>query len=371
MQIIHLVLGKANPERMNGVNKVAHQLCTTMTELGQQVTLWGIANSLEHDYPQRNYSTLLFQQHKNKWKLSDELHRAIKLLNPKTLIHFHGSFIPEFYHFAKALNKRKIPYVYTPHGALTEGAMQKSSLKKKIYFRLFESYIIRHARRVHLLGQGEVSHLESLMRVPNKCMIPNGQIIPDFNLDQTTATNNPTPVFGFCGRLDAYHKGLDNLIDGFKLYLENGNTGKLELIGDGKDRDTLEKKMQEHQLERHITFHGARFGNEKYSLLAKMDIFMHPSRMEGFPTAVLEAAALGRPCITSEATNINTYIKNWKSGITIGESTPKNVAKAMEKANNLFKNNALKTLGNNACEMIRKEFAWSKISRQLLNVYEA
>jgi len=43
MNIIHLVLGKANPNRMNGVNKVANQLATTMTNLNKEVELWGIA----------------------------------------------------------------------------------------------------------------------------------------------------------------------------------------------------------------------------------------------------------------------------------------------------------------------------------------
>ncbi len=370
MKIIHLVLGKANPERMNGVNKVAHQLCTTMTELGHNVNLWGIANSLSHDYPARNYPTTLFQQLSNKWTLSTELRSTIQALEKESLVHLHGSFIPEFYHLAKTLVKDNIPYVYTPHGALTQGAMLKSGVKKKIYFRLFESFIIKNAHKVHLLGQGEVSHLESMMSVPNKCMIPNGQIIPDFPKN-TKKTENDRPIFGFCGRLDAYHKGLDNLIDGFKLYLDNGNTGKLELIGDGKDRSSLEQKTSAHQLEDHITFHGARFGDEKYTLLSNIDLFMHPSRMEGFPTAVLEAAALGRPCITSEATNINAYINNWDAGITFGESTAKNVASAMEKANSLFKNKRLRSMGDNAYEMVIKEFSWRRISTRLLSVYES
>ena len=48
MKIIHAVLGKANPDRMNGVNKVAHQLAKTQQGMGHEVTVWGIASSLEH-----------------------------------------------------------------------------------------------------------------------------------------------------------------------------------------------------------------------------------------------------------------------------------------------------------------------------------
>ena len=60
MKIIHLVLGKGNPNRMNGVNKVAYQLATTQTEMGHDVTLWGIANDLHKNYPERNFKTVLF-----------------------------------------------------------------------------------------------------------------------------------------------------------------------------------------------------------------------------------------------------------------------------------------------------------------------
>ncbi len=372
MKIIHLVLGKANPERMNGVNKVAHNLCTSMTELGYDTELWGIANTLDHNYPKRNYSTKLFQQEKNKLSLNTDLITAINGLKRETIVHIHGAFISEFYHIAKRLHQKNVAFFYTPHGALTENAMRKSSWKKKVYFNLFESWIIKKAKRVQLLGQSEVDHLESILPTTNKCVIPNGQIIPDKNLWKTKTERIKKELnFGFCGRLDIYHKGLDNLIDGFRLYLDQGHTGKLVLIGDGKDRVELEKKVIDHKLERHTIFHGAKFGTEKYMILEEMDMFMHPSRMEGFPTAVLEAASLGKPCITSDATNINPYIKNWNAGITIEKSSAESVARAMVDASNLYDNNQLESLGDNAFEMVKNEFTWNKIVGKLIKEYEA
>lgn len=372
MKIIHIVLGKANPDRMNGVNKVAHNLCTSMTEQGYDTELWGIANTLEHNYPERNYTTKLFQQQKNKLSLDANLVTAIEGLTDKAIVHIHGAFISEFYHIAKRLERKKVAFFYTPHGALTENAMRKSSWKKKVYFKLFESWIIKKAKRVQLLGQSEVDHLESILPTNNKCVIPNGQIIPDKNLWKTSSDNIKKELnFGFCGRLDIYHKGLDNLIDGFRLYLDQGHTGKLSLIGDGKDRDELEKKVLDHKLELHTVFHGAKFGTEKYMILEEMDMFMHPSRMEGFPTAVLEAASLGKPCITSDATNINPYIKSWKAGITIGKSSAEAVAKAMVDASNLHSKNKLEPLGKNAFEMVKNEFTWNKIVEKLVKEYKA
>ena len=90
MQIIHLVLGKANPKRMNGVNKVVNQLATTQINLGQSTTVWGIANDLAHTYPERNFPTRLFQQKRNK-TLCANLKLAIKQLPKGVIFHIHGA----------------------------------------------------------------------------------------------------------------------------------------------------------------------------------------------------------------------------------------------------------------------------------------
>jgi hypothetical protein len=109
MKIIHSVLGKANPERMNGVNKVAHNLATTQTNLGYDVTVWGITHSLEENYPTRNYKTTLFQAIPSKINIHESIRNAIAKLSKDTVFHIHGSFIKEFAHIAKLLTKYNIP----------------------------------------------------------------------------------------------------------------------------------------------------------------------------------------------------------------------------------------------------------------------
>jgi len=356
---------------MNGVNKVANQLATTMTKMGRDIELWGIANTLKHDYPSRNFKTVLFQQSSKKWSLDPALVQAIHQVKNDTVMHFHGSFLPEFFLMSRLLNRRQIPYVYTPHGALTEGAMQKSSLKKKLYFKWIESSIVKNALKVQLLGQGEADHLNTLINTENTCLIPNGQELPKGGpWKKQKPQRRDALVFGFCGRLDQYHKGLDNLISGFKQYLSKGYQGTLELIGDGKDRVILEKLTNALGLQHSVVFHGALFGDAKFRVLADFDVFMHPSRMEGFPTAVLEAAAMGKPCITSDATNINPYIKTWKAGIPITDSNPENVSTAMATALEYHQNGTLHWTGENAKSMVKEAFTWENIANQLIEVYE-
>jgi len=371
MKIIHIVLGKANPERMNGVNKVAYQLATAQTNLGHDVTLWGIANSLKKNYPSRNFKTQLFLQIKNKFTLDQRLKEAVLQLSSDTVIHLHGAFIPEFYHLSRLLNKKNISYVYTPHGSLTEMALTKNRLAKKIYFKCFESQVIAKAKWVQLLGINEFSYLDKLTNCAHKCLIVNGQDLKVIPLYPAARIEKTDPVFGFCGRLAQFHKGLDLMFLGFQKYIQNGGTGTLELIGDGSDRKTLTQMAVDLGISDRVVFHGKKFGKEKYDLINKMDVFLHTSRMEGFPTAVLEAAALKIPTITSEATNMNDFIRKYQSGFLLTENSPEEIGLRMTTASDYFYQRKLSKMGANGRRMVEQEFNWEHIASQLVQVYAA
>jgi len=96
---------------------------------------------------------------------------------------------------------------------------------------------------------------------------------------------------------------------------------------------------------------------------------MHTSRMEGFPTAVLEAAAMGKVCITSEATNINDYLRKFNSGLPMEHNNPHAIAEKMEEALALFNNHQLSSIGARAKQMVESEFSWNSVSKQLIEVY--
>ncbi|MCC6726675.1 MAG: glycosyltransferase family 4 protein [Saprospiraceae bacterium] len=369
MTIIHLVLGKANPERMNGVNKVAYQLAKTQWELGHEVVLWGIANDLEHNYPERPFKTELFQQSGNKLRLDQRLREAVMALPKTAVVHVHGAFIPEFYLLTRLLRKQGIGYVLTSHGAFSSIAMQKSGWRKRLYFSLLENTVVNDANAVQLLGDLEYRSLDELAEIEHKVLIPNGMDLSELP-EIADRPTNPALGFGFCGRLDIYYKGLDLLLPAFALFLQKGHEAKLEIIGDSPDRPKLELMAQELGIAQHVIFYGAKFGDEKFRLMARADVFVHTSRSEGFPMAVLEAAALGLPCLTSEGTNINRYIKQYEAGIPMdGPLKVELICAAMETAAKKFKDDKLRPLGLNARRMVREAFDWRKISEELVAVY--
>ena len=163
-QIIHIVLGKANTERMNGVNRVVNSLATYQTKLGYETKVWGITKNPIINFPSRLYKTELFLD-KFKFILSRKIKKKIKNLHGKKVVfHIHGGFIPQFFSIAKQLTKYNLKYVYTVHGAYNSIALERSALKKKIYTFLFENYLVKNAKHLHFLGNIEVSGAKKIFK---------------------------------------------------------------------------------------------------------------------------------------------------------------------------------------------------------------
>ncbi|MCL9633580.1 glycosyltransferase family 1 protein [Bacillus zanthoxyli] len=69
-------------------------------------------------------------------------------------------------------------------------------------------------------------------------------------------------------------------------------------IGDGELRESLEKQVQNLELENNVLFLGAR--SDVNSLLQAMDVFLFPSHYEGLGIVLIEAQSAGLPCIVSD-----------------------------------------------------------------------
>lgn len=372
LQIIHVLLGKANPNRMNGVNKVVNSLAEHQALLGSDVTVWGVTKSPVHDYPSRSYKTRLFKD-TGKFSISHELKVAIELLeNEKVIFHFHGGFIPQFKPIAKLLVRHKIEYVFTPHGAYNTVALQRSKCKKKIYIKLLENYLVKHAKHLHLIGESEVAGTQKVFgEIPFE-LIANGQASAGANPVLVSENGNRAPVFGFVGRLDLHTKGLDTLLSGFAQQLRRtNNSSELWLIGDGPDREKLEELAQNLDIGKQMKLWGVKYGTEKDELVKQFDFLCLVSRNEGLPGVVLEAASVGIPSIVSKETNLESYILNNNAGFVAESNTTEGVTTALMAASKCIQEKKNFQLGQNAVKMIQGDFDWFTIAKAHLFSYEA
>jgi glycosyltransferase involved in cell wall biosynthesis len=367
--VIHLILGKANPARMNGVNRVVHNQAEYLHRMGVSVEIWGITDTPNDPVADREVPTRLFQSQNLFRGLHPSLMKAMVQLPKNSVVHIHGAFIREFYMASRLLKELKIPYIYTPHGAFNEVALRKNKLIKKLYLRFYEKQILKDAQKIQFLGQSEFDHIGKLVDLSNKVIIPNGQNFEELTFDFEPVQRQLSPVFGFCGRLDIYYKALDVLIDGFAQYVHSGGRGELWLIGDSPERYKLEELVKHFRIEARVKFLGAMYGTEKLNRISNMDVFCHPSRSEGSPTAVLEAGALGRPLIVTNATNTGELVVRYNCGENIGDATRDNICNAMFNMERNFDEGLLPAMGSRARQMVSTEFNWYSIAKQLAGIY--
>ena len=367
MKIIHLLLGKANPERMNGVNKVVHALATEQHRAGADVAVWGITadRRLTANYPARAFATRLFAARGNPFALPRALGPALAALAAgpgPVVVHLHGAFIPVYYLLARRLTALALPYVLTPHGSYSRAARGKSGLTKWVYQQLFEGYVLAHAARVHCLGLSEVlgvQHLRQQLRgglCPGLCgglRHPLRTSLLPYGFEPPRPVESVGPVelgpsrpvapglaglaagagrfrVGFCGRLDDHHKGLDCLVEGFAEFARHVPQAELWIIGDGPDRGLVEAWAADAPAGS-VRVLGSRFGDEKRALLEQLQVFALTSHYEGLPTAVLEAVALGVPCVVTEATNLGSYVRAFGCGQVLATARPALLTEALHR----------------------------------------
>ncbi len=369
MKVIHLVLGKANPERMNGVNRVVHFLTMSLYELGVDVEIWGITRNVENPVYPRPFPTRLFRAQPFYRDLDPQLLHSIYNNKEDTVFHIHGAFINDFYKVVKLLRELKIPYVYTPHGAFNKVAMEKNKWVKKMYFNRYEKPMLKDAKKVQFPGQSEFDDVATLVRLNNKVVVPNGQDFAELEVEFHRMQRRHSPVFGFCGRMDIYYKGLDLLVEGFAAYCREGGEGELWLIGDGPDRPMLEALVKTLHVSDRIVFMGARYGKDKVNRIMNMDIFCHPSRSEGSPTAVLEAAALGKALMVSTATNVGRDVEKNYCGLHLRKSTAGTIQEALRVFAGIYARQEHIAMGELARQMVRTRYNWPAIARKMLNIY--
>ncbi len=368
MEIIHIVLGKANPDRMNGVNKVVYQLATKQAEHGIDVSVWGIAEDLERNFGLRNFKTEIFLRSRNPFTIDSNLLKAIKSKKGEAIFHIHGGWIPAFYKIAKTLSKNKISYIFTPHGAYNVIAMERSSLTKKIYFNLFEKVVLKHAHKIHCIGSSEILGLKTIFKTDKTVLLPYGFEMEEKKIGSHQQTKEM--IIGFVGRLDIYTKGLDLLLNAFQRFHEQKKDSLLWIIGGGTDSKKFREMVDKKGLQSSVILLGSKFGDEKDRLIKQMTVFAHPSRNEGLPASVLEACNFGIPCIVSKATNVADYIEDFHAGISVENENEKDIENALFHIHDIWKSNQMDILKANAQLMVKTNFNWDQIILNFESLYK-
>jgi glycosyltransferase involved in cell wall biosynthesis len=105
----------------------------------------------------------------------------------------------------------------------------------------------------------------------------------------------PRPAIVALGRL-SHEKGMDLLVEAFARIAPEHPDWSLRIFGEGPERSTLESLAETLGVGGRTCLAG--WTPDPIAALRDADVFVLPSRYEGFPNALLEAMAVGLPCIS-------------------------------------------------------------------------
>jgi glycosyltransferase involved in cell wall biosynthesis len=102
---------------------------------------------------------------------------------------------------------------------------------------------------------------------------------------------------------------------------------RLEIVGDGPDREELEALRRALALGENVRFAGGR--SDVPSLLAAAGVFVLSSRSEGLPISVLEAMAAGLPVVASDVGGLREQVVDGETGLLVPAGDPERLADAL------------------------------------------
>lgn len=116
------------------------------------------------------------------------------------------------------------------------------------------------------------------------------------------------------GRLDK-QKGFDIGLSSIEMLLNSNYDIKWYIIGEGNQRELLEKIIKEKKLEKNVILLGQQ--TNPYVYLKNCDYYFQPSRHEGYGIAVAEARAFCKPIVATDFAGAKEQIKNNETGVIV------------------------------------------------------
>ena len=110
-------------------------------------------------------------------------------------------------------------------------------------------------------------------------------------------------------------KGYDRLLPILKRLHNEGIMFSMVILGEGPERPNLEKMIHEWDMDKYVKLLG--FSPNPYPYLAASDLFVCPSRSEGYSTAVTESLILGVPVLTTNCSGMNELLDGGKYGYIV------------------------------------------------------
>jgi len=289
------------------------------------------------------------------------------------IIHIEGGIIASLSGLLYSLI-RKRPLVITVHHT---GDTWKS-LIKNIIARLYEytifHIVLKRACKIIIPSKYLLYQSRHLAKLKSKIVeIPNGVDIDSeiLKLSKEKARRIlklplDTKIVLFVGAL-CRRKGVDTLIMAAKKVIKAFPNVLFILVGiETEETSFLKKQIKDMGLKKYVRLQGYVSDAIKKLYYRSADLFVLPSRSEGFGIVILEAFANALPVIVSDLPVFKETVKEGFNGLIAKKEDPLDLA---DKILYLLTNDTIrKRMARNAIITINR-FSWDSIAMQTLKVY--
>jgi glycosyltransferase involved in cell wall biosynthesis len=130
-------------------------------------------------------------------------------------------------------------------------------------------------------------------------------------------------VVGWIGRMTGV-KRADDVLHAFRLLRARGVDACLCMVGDGPDRDRVERLAHELGIVRDCFFTG--YQEDVGQFFAAFDVFVLPSANEGTPVTAIEALASRCPVVATRVGGVPDVVRDGEDGFLVGPGAVKELA---------------------------------------------
>jgi glycosyltransferase involved in cell wall biosynthesis len=254
-----------------------------------------------------------------------------------------------------------VPYVLT----LQEGDSLRQIWVKTWWLRPLYKSIYRRADRIQAISRYLGERARKLGFVGQLEIIPNGVDLRRFTPADTTQRQAIRAKLGIApeqrivisaSRL-VWKNGLDTLIRSMRDLDAN-----LLLLGTGELEAKLRSLALEVGLNGRITFVGHVAHDQLPDYLRAADVFVRPSRSEGFGSAFLESMAVGTPVVATRIGGIPDFLLDGQNGLFCEVNNPRDLSQKLEQ---IFSDSELQTRLAQGGIATAKEYDWIGISAKM------
>ena len=218
--------------------------------------------------------------------------------------------------------------------------------------------------------------MDSLVRSgvsPQKCVVVYNGIDPAvkpiasvLEIRRMYGINDDEILIGTVGSL-IKRKRINDLIEALvELREKSDKPFKCMVVGDGPERENLQKEVLQRGLKEKVIFTG--FQSDAISHINAMDIFALPSEKEGLPRVILEAMLMARPVVACDITGPSELVADGETGFLVSVKKANMLVNALLKL--VASDDLRRRMGEKGRMRVIERFTIDKYVNGVSNIFE-